>query len=170
MRRVLFVLIALATFTIGTGFVSGLQLLDAAFPLYPPSVPPVQLKSSKVSEPLDHLDHLWCGDLVVMLEPDGRLTLGSSSVGTVDDTKALTLRLMEIFRERRETRAQAQGLECRTDLSTEDFIPKRVFIKAPGSTKFSDVARVFDAVRDTGAYPIGFVVERKSGGFSDTSN
>jgi biopolymer transport protein ExbD len=168
MRRALYVLIALVTFSIGAGFVSVLQFFEDTFPDLAVSgsqIQPIQLDRSTGIALLESAE--GCGTLIVRLEQDGQLTLNSVFVGTVDDTEALSANLEEIFRSRIAAHRFAPGLEHSTDLTTEERIMKTVFIKAPRSAKYSDVIKVLDAVRDAGADPIGLVSEK--GSFSGTS-
>lgn len=82
--------------------------------------------------------------LVVTIEPDRTLKLNQlMGMGTVDDLSTLNAKLISIFEERRRNR---------TDQKT-------VFIKAPRSLSYGEVARVMDGLKGSGADPIGLQLD-----------
>jgi biopolymer transport protein ExbD len=94
--------------------------------------------------------------LVVTIEPDRTLKLNSlSNMGTVDDVSALAAKLSSVFAERLKNRAYRFDLIARVDLPESQRIEKTVFIKAPRSIPYGEVARVLDGLKGTGADPIG---------------
>lgn len=94
--------------------------------------------------------------LVVTIEPDRTLKLNSlSNMGTVDDLSPLTSKLRTVFEERLRNRAYRYDLVARVDLPEIQRIEKTVFIKAPRSLPYGEVARVLDGLKGTGADPIG---------------
>lgn len=97
--------------------------------------------------------------LVVTISPDLQLKLNQDSVGSVNDTGALSQRLVQVFKQRKEQRAYKVGMETRSDLSEEDRIEKTVFVKAPRATKYGDVVKVIDAIKGAGANPVGLQVD-----------
>jgi biopolymer transport protein ExbD len=98
--------------------------------------------------------------LVVTIAKDLSLSLnGLSDLGSVNDTGKLSAKLADTFLKRRENRLYAEGLEYRGDLSEDDRVLKTVFIKAPRSIHYGDVARVIDGIKGAGAAPIGLQID-----------
>jgi biopolymer transport protein ExbD len=97
--------------------------------------------------------------LVVTISPDLQLKLNQDGVGSVNDTGALSTRLTQVFKQRKEQRAYKVGMEMRGDLSEDDRIEKTVFVKAPRATKYGDVVKVIDAIKGAGASPVGLQVD-----------
>lgn len=97
--------------------------------------------------------------LVVSITPDLQLKLNQDGVGSVNDTGALSQRLAQVFKQRKEQRAYRVGMETRADLSEDDRIEKTVFVKAPRATKYGDVVKVIDAIKGAGASPVGLQVD-----------
>jgi biopolymer transport protein ExbD len=98
--------------------------------------------------------------LVVTIEPDRTLKLNKlSDMGTVDDLSPLSLKLREIFAERTRNRAFRSDIGALMDLPEEKRIEKTVFIKAPRTITYGEVARVLDGLKGTGADPIGLQLD-----------
>ena len=89
-------------------------------------------------------------NLRVDIMKDGKLQLNTEPYGGIDDTSKLSAKLAEIFRGRTESHTVKPGT---------DQIEKTVFIKAPKSVKYGDVAKVLDAVKGAGADPVGLQVD-----------
>src|SRR5947208_3476140 len=94
--------------------------------------------------------------IVVQVLSDGSLKLNNKAIATPEN---LTKELASIFDQR------VQNLDTRDyDLKDPNFpspdnIERAVFIKAPGSTGFGEVARVIDATKTAGAVPISLQVD-----------
>ena len=113
----------------------------------PPTQPPQQV------EPND-----WA--LVVTIEPDLSLKLNrTGDVGTTSDTGKLSATLIDVFRQRREAHAFRREMVTRFDLPDDERVWKTVFIKAPRSISYGEVARVIDGIKGAGAYPIGLQID-----------
>jgi biopolymer transport protein ExbD len=98
--------------------------------------------------------------LVVTIEPDRTLKLNQlANMGTVDDISPLSSQLISIFQKRRQNRAYREDMILRADLPEELRIEKAVFIKAPRSITYGEVARVLDGLKGTGAEPIGLQLD-----------
>jgi biopolymer transport protein ExbD len=98
--------------------------------------------------------------LVVSIQPDRTLMLNSlTDMGTVDDLTPLNSKLREVFQQRLENRAYRPDMISRFDLSERDRIEKTVFIKAPRSIPYGEVARVIDGLKGVGADPIGLQLD-----------
>jgi len=98
--------------------------------------------------------------LVVTIEADRTLKLnGLSDMGTVNDLSKLNLKLTSVFEERLQNRVYRDGMAARVDLPENVRIEKTVFIKAPRSLTYGEVARVIDGLKGTGAEPIGLQLD-----------
>jgi len=97
--------------------------------------------------------------LVVSISNDLQLKLNQDSMGSVNDTAPLSQKLLQLFQQRKETRAYKVGMETRTDLPDTERIEKTVFVKAPRSVKYGDVVKVIDAIKGAGANPVGLQVD-----------
>lgn len=98
--------------------------------------------------------------LVVTIDLDRSLKLnGLTDMGTVDDMTKLTQRLSSLFEERIKNRAYRHDMATRTDLADRDRIQKTVFLKAPRSISYGEIARVIDGLKGSGAEPIGLQLD-----------
>lgn len=97
--------------------------------------------------------------LVVSISPDLQLRLNQDSMGSVNDTGALSMRLQQVFQQRKELRAYKPGMETRSDLPEDERIEKTVFVKAPRSLHYGEVVKVIDAIKGAGANPVGLQVD-----------
>ncbi len=99
--------------------------------------------------------------LVVTIESDRTLKLNSlSDMGTVENTSPLSGALVKLFDERIRNRAYRFDMLLREDLPPESRIERTVFIKAPVSLRYGDVAKVIDGIKGAGADPIGLQLDR----------
>jgi biopolymer transport protein ExbD len=98
--------------------------------------------------------------LVVTIDPDGHLKLNQETdMGTLDDMSKLTRRLVSVFDTRTRNRSYRADMMNRFDLPDDVRIEKTVFIKAPRSLRYGEVARVMDGLKGTGATPIGLQLD-----------
>jgi biopolymer transport protein ExbD len=97
--------------------------------------------------------------LVVSVGSDLQLRLNQDSMGSVNDTTSLSMRLAQVFAQRKEQRAYKPGMETRSDLPENERIEKTVFVKAPRSLPYGDVVKVIDAIKGAGANPVGLQVD-----------
>jgi biopolymer transport protein ExbD len=86
-----------------------------------------------------------------------KLLMGQTVVaeGTVGEAGEVAARLAAEWRERKLSGRWKLGLAARTDLAPDDRIERTVFVRAPRSIRYGEVARVIDAVKGAGAQPIG---------------
>ncbi len=99
--------------------------------------------------------------LVVTVEKDLSLTLnGEKSLGTAADASPLVTRLTNVFAERTANGSVSTAFADATDRPFSDTTERTVFIKAPRDLDFGSVARVVDAVKVSGAYPISLQIDR----------
>ena len=98
--------------------------------------------------------------LVVTIEPDRTLRLNAiTDMGTVDDPSKLSARLVSLFEERTRNRVYRDSMLTRTDLPDVIRIERTVFIKAPRSISYGEVARVIDGLKGAGASPVGLQLD-----------
>ncbi|HEY8228666.1 MAG TPA: biopolymer transporter ExbD [Pyrinomonadaceae bacterium] len=98
--------------------------------------------------------------LVVTIEADRTLRLnGLTDMGTLDDPSKLQMKLVWLFAERTKNRDYRPDMRMRTDLPEAMRIQKTVFIRAPRSIAYGQVARLIDFVKGTGADPIGLQLD-----------
>jgi biopolymer transport protein ExbD len=112
-------------------------------------------------EPLNRTDVVAnITTLVVTIEPDRTLKLnGLTEMGTVDDPTPLVAKLVTTFAERTRNRAYRSDMLARADLPDSRRVERTVFIKAPRSIKYGEVARVMDGLKGSGADPIGLQLD-----------
>jgi biopolymer transport protein ExbD len=98
--------------------------------------------------------------LVVTIEPDRSLKLNAlGDLGSVDDPSKLSLKLVDVFRQRKENRVYRDEMRARPDLPEDVRVEKTVFIKAPRALNYSDIVRVVDALKGAGANPVGLQLD-----------
>ena len=97
--------------------------------------------------------------LVVTVGSDLQLKLNQDGMGSVNDTTALSQKLIQVFQSRKEQRAYKPGMESQTNLPEDQRIEKTVFVKAPRSLKYGEVVKVIDAIKGAGASPVGLQVD-----------
>ena len=124
---------------------------------------PSRFKALIPEPPRRETNPLTKGDLltlVVTIKHDGALELNKlGEMGSVNDTGKLSATLMELFRLRLENRAYSRDMSDRIDLPDEMRIQRTVFIKAPGSIAYGEVAKVIDILRGAGAEPVGLQID-----------
>ncbi|HEX8178762.1 MAG TPA: biopolymer transporter ExbD [Pyrinomonadaceae bacterium] len=91
--------------------------------------------------------------LVVALDAQRRLKLNQGEVlGTPDDMSKLAARLADAFRQREE---ELHGAPLPAGITSA----RTVFIKAPRSLPYGEVARVIDGLKGAGANPVGLQID-----------
>lgn len=99
-------------------------------------------------------------NLVVTIRQDGALELNKEGgMGSVNDTGKLSATLGELFRQRLSRHIYRPGMQDRIDLPEEKRIERTVFIKAPRSIAYGEVAKVIDGIRGAGAEPVGLQID-----------
>lgn len=97
--------------------------------------------------------------LVVSLDTQDRLSINREiSTATLNDTSALTARLKAVFDERLANGSNS-GLRD-AERPYQDMVQRTVFIKASQTAAYGNVARVVDAVKLAGAYPISLQIDQ----------
>jgi len=98
--------------------------------------------------------------LVVTVQSDRTLTLnGLSDMGTVDDSAKLSAALVTLFAERKLNHSYRAEMLTRVDIPEDERIEKTVFIKAPRSIPYGEVAKVIDGLKGAGAQPVGLQLD-----------
>ena len=98
--------------------------------------------------------------LVVIVGPDYSLTLNNeNNVATVNDSTLLVERLKQVFAARLASGDVSESFANDQNRPTSDKIERTVFIKAPKNIDYGSVARVVDAVKLAGAYPISLQID-----------
>ena len=98
--------------------------------------------------------------LVVTIKQDGGLALNKiGDMGSVNDTGKLSAKLTELFQRRLESHTYRYDLKDRIDLPEEKRIQRTVFIKAPKSIAYGEVAKVIAGIRGAGAEPVGLQID-----------
>ncbi len=99
--------------------------------------------------------------LVVTILPDGSLRLNglSEDFGTVNDTSKLSTFLTSLFAQRLTNHVYRDDMRTRMDVPEPKRIEKTVFIKAPRSVSYGNVAKVIDGLKGAGAEPVGLQLD-----------
>jgi len=88
--------------------------------------------------------------VVAVNKGDMSIALNNAPAGNVTDAAALTSQLAEIFKTRENNGVFKDGT---------NEVEKTVFIKSPRSIRYGDVVKVIDAVKQSGAQPIGLQID-----------
>ncbi len=98
--------------------------------------------------------------LVVTINRERALRLNQTdNLGSVDDPARLAAELSSVFRLRERNNVVRDGLIEIPGMSQAERIEKTVFIRAPRSIYYGDVAQVIDAVKGAGANPVGLQID-----------
>jgi biopolymer transport protein ExbD len=90
-------------------------------------------------------------NLVVSVTKDARLQLNQSGdFGSINDPAPLIAKLSEVFQKRREASNTPTG---------NGQIKRLVFLKAPRSMPYGEIAKVVDSIKTAGAAPVGLQVD-----------
>ena len=102
-----------------------------------------------------------CLQLVVSVTPNGALNLNTMPTGTLNDTRALSAMLRRIFERREQLHVvYMNSIELSSRVPEDWQIEKTVYIKAPRSMSYGEVADLIAVVKDAGAEPVGLVADR----------
>ena len=99
--------------------------------------------------------------LAVIIGRDSALTLNKETgLGTSGDSEPLIARLKSVFAERIANGDVSDSYADDPGHPFPDRIERTVFIKAPKDLDYGSVARVVDAVKLSGAYPISLQIDQ----------
>lgn len=119
-------------------------------------IKPTQVEAKAPREPINDGAQTSPLALVVTVDHERKLGLNTGTFSaTIDEPDAIVTRLKEIFLQRTINRAFASDPKANGD----PVIEKTVFIKAPKSLDYGSVARVVDAVKSSGANPVGLQLD-----------
>jgi biopolymer transport protein ExbD len=76
--------------------------------------------------------------------------LNKESMGDISDPKALTDKLSQIFKDRESNGVYKENT---------NEIEKTVFVKGPKTIKYGEVVKLIDAIKMSGATPVGLQVD-----------
>ena len=82
------------------------------------------------------------------------------NLGSTEDAEKLVERLKAVFAQRAANGDVSESFADAPDRPFTDKIERTVFIKAPKTLDYGSVARVVDAVKLAGAYPISLQIDR----------
>jgi|ERR1043166_432661 biopolymer transport protein ExbD len=97
--------------------------------------------------------------LVVSVTADSILKLNGTSVGNTNDTSQLVALLKNIFDARIANGNVSASFASDPERPVADSTERTVFVKAPRSLNYGSVARVVDAVKLGGAFPIALQLD-----------
>ena len=99
--------------------------------------------------------------LLVTIQPDRTLKLNglTDDMGTVEDPSKLSTFLTALLRERKTNHVYRAEMLTRIDVPEDYRIEKTVFIKAPRSIPYGEVANVIDWLKGAGAEPVGLQLD-----------
>ena len=84
---------------------------------------------------------------------------GGEFAGTTGEPSGAVRFLAEEFERRRRLGTPRQGVADPSSLPEAERIERTVFVKAPRSISYGEVARVIDAVKGAGANPVGLQID-----------
>jgi len=127
-------------------------------------VSPLKPSSFKTKVPADPIDTKNIHDnpksLVVVVNSDSTLSLNQRAAGTTSESADLVTLLKDTFAARIASGDVSESFGDDPDRPMSDRIERTVFIKAPKTISYGSVARVVDAAKLAGAYPISLQIDR----------
>ena len=97
--------------------------------------------------------------IVVSISAVGVIRINAESAGGVSDTSKLVTRLSEVFAQRVANGNISGSFADDPGRPFPDRAERTVFVKAPKTVSYGDVARIVDAVKTAGAYPISLQLD-----------
>ena len=97
--------------------------------------------------------------IVVSISAAGVIRINAESAGEVSDTSKLVTRLSEVFGQRVANGNISGSFADDPGRPFPDRAERTVFVKAPKTVSYGDVARIVDAVKTAGAYPISLQLD-----------
>jgi len=123
-------------------------------------IKPSSFKARIPSEPRPDLPGQPHPDtLVVSISTTGSLLINSEAAGDVSDTSQLVERLLGVFAERIGNGNVSAAFADDPARPFSDRIERTVFVKGPKGLDYGSVARIVDAVKMAGAYPISLQID-----------
>jgi hypothetical protein len=106
-----------------------------------------------------------CHALIVAVNGRGLISFNEERLGTLDDTAPLVARLKAILRERETSGVGQQGIDSCKDFSANVAMDRVVYVRAPRSLPYGDLAILLDAVEGSGARSIKLALEDEAQDF-----
>lgn len=103
--------------------------------------------------------------LVVAVNGRGSISFNHERLGTLDDTAPLVSRLKSILRARETSGVGQQGIDSCRDFAANVAIDRIVYVRAPRSLPYGDLAILLDAVEVSGARSIKLALEDEAQDF-----
>lgn len=98
--------------------------------------------------------------LLITVAKDRTMLLNNKPVGSTDDTSALSETLQTVFDLRMQNGDVSQVFADDPERPMTDKIERTVFIRAPKSLDYGSVARIVDAAKSAGAFPVSLQIDR----------
>lgn len=99
--------------------------------------------------------------LAVVVSDDSSISLnGINELGNSNDPTKLVEKLRSVFQDRAASGNISNSFADDPNRPFNDRIERTVFVKAPKSLDYGSVARVVDAVKLAGAYPVSLQIDR----------
>jgi biopolymer transport protein ExbD len=103
--------------------------------------------------------------LVVAVNGGGLISINHERLGTLDDTAPLVSRLKTILRERETLDVEQQRTDLCRDLPSGVAMGGVVYVRAPRTLPYGDLAILLDAVEGSGAKSIKLALEDEAQDF-----
>ncbi len=98
--------------------------------------------------------------LAILIGSDTSLTLNrETGLGTVTEPEKLIARLKSVFEQRIANGDVSESFANDPNRPAADRVERTVFIKAPRTLNYGSVARIVDAAKLAGAYPISLQID-----------
>ncbi|HVF27752.1 MAG TPA: biopolymer transporter ExbD, partial [Pyrinomonadaceae bacterium] len=125
---------------------------------------PSRFKTTVPEPPIDDkIIHRSPRTLIVDVGRDSRVKLIKANEmiaeGWVNDSGAVAARLTQEFAERKVIGSWKPGLENSPEIPADERIERTVFLKAPRSVAYGEVAKVIDGIKGAGASPVGLQID-----------
>ena len=123
---------------------------------------PARFRALVPEEPAPHQRYVPPDPLMIVVAVNraGAVSLnGGETLGTTRETSKLAVELAATFKRRLEAGAFRRGVIDPATLPEDERVEKTVFVKAPRSISYGEVARVIDAVKGAGANPVGLQID-----------
>ena len=100
-----------------------------------------------------------CGQLIVSVTAEGALDLNTMPMGSLHDTSALSKALRTALEERMAWHARVDSLDFPLRAREDWEVEKAVYIKAPRSMSYGEIADLIATIKAAGADPIGLIAD-----------
>lgn len=165
-RSILYVAVATIAFIVGVTVNRSMNMLGAVAVDKVYSDAALELKISTVLPNGSAMPPSHCGHLIVSVADDGALDLSAmpmgTPMGTLNDTSVLSATLRTILEQREASHAYVDSLDLPLRAPEDRLLDKTVYIKAPRSMTYGEIADLIVTVRIAGADPVGLIADLPS--------